>query len=46
MREVFADASYFVALMILMEETGIRECLTTDHHFEQAGFAILLKMEG
>lgn len=28
---------------LVMEEFGIVEALTTDHHFEQAGFAILLK---
>jgi len=27
----------------LMQERGIREALTTDHHFEQAGFIRLLK---
>jgi len=27
----------------MMRERRIREALTTDHHFEQAGFAILLK---
>ena len=28
---------------VVMEERGIREALTGDHHFEQAGFAALLK---
>lgn len=28
---------------IVMEERGIRNALTGDHHFEQAGFAALLK---
>jgi len=28
---------------VLMAERGIREALTTDHHFEQAGFARLLR---
>src|ERR1041385_5757785 len=27
----------------IMEERGIKEALTTDHHFEQAGFIQLLK---
>ena len=27
---------------VLMERLGIREALTTDHHFEQAGFVRLL----
>jgi predicted nucleic acid-binding protein len=33
------DAASFV----IMREYGIHEALTTDHHFEQAGFARLLK---
>ncbi len=28
---------------VVMEENGLREALTTDHHFEQAGFVSLLK---
>ena len=28
---------------VVMEELGIAEALTGDHHFEQAGFTILLK---
>lgn len=28
---------------VVMEERGIRDALTGDHHFEQAGFAALLK---
>ena len=28
---------------VVMQEQGITEALTADHHFEQAGFAILLK---
>ncbi len=28
---------------IVMEDRGIREALTGDHHFEQAGFTPLLK---
>ncbi len=27
----------------LMEDEGMTQALTTDHHFEQAGFTILLK---
>lgn len=34
-----ADAVSF----IVMQQHGITEALTTDHHFEQAGFQILLK---
>jgi predicted nucleic acid-binding protein len=33
------DCSSFV----LMQQRGIIEALTTDHHFEQAGFVRLLK---
>src|SRR5205814_1012964 len=28
---------------VVMEERGIHEALTADHHFEQAGFVALLK---
>ncbi|MCX8062816.1 MAG: PIN domain-containing protein [Anaerolineales bacterium] len=31
------------ASFVVMEERDIREALTTDHHFEQAGFNRLLK---
>ena len=31
------------ASFIVMQERGIIEALTTDHHFEQAGFVRLLK---
>lgn len=34
-----ADAASFV----IMRELGIYEAITTDHHFEQAGFGRLLK---
>jgi uncharacterized protein len=27
---------------VVMKEAHIREALTTDHHFEQAGFTVLL----
>ncbi len=28
---------------VLMQKAGIQEAVTTDHHFEQAGFTILMK---
>lgn len=28
---------------VLMKRAGIQEAVTTDHHFEQAGFTILMK---
>ena len=31
------------ASRMIMEEQGISEALTSDHHFEQMGFVILLK---
>ena len=30
---------------LVMQQLGIQEALTTDHHFEQAGFVRLLKSE-
>lgn len=27
--------------MVLMEERGIRQVLTNDHHFAQAGFTVV-----
>ena len=30
---------------VVMEQRGIHEALTTDHHFEQAGFGALLRKE-
>ncbi|MEX0641066.1 MAG: PIN domain-containing protein [Pirellulales bacterium] len=29
--------------MVVMKQEGLTEALTADHHFEQAGFSILLK---
>jgi hypothetical protein len=28
---------------VVMNEAGLTEALTADHHFEQAGFTILMK---
>jgi predicted nucleic acid-binding protein len=28
--------------LVVMEEHGLHEALTSDHHFEQAGFTVLL----
>lgn len=30
---------------VVMDEEGLREALTADHHFEQAGFVALLKQD-
>jgi len=35
----FTDCTSFV----VMRENGIKEAFSADHHFEQAGFKILLK---
>jgi uncharacterized protein len=35
----YVDCTSFV----IMQKLGIKEALTADHHFEQAGFTILLK---
>lgn len=35
---LFADCISFV----LMQEEGLSDALTMDHHFEQAGFRIML----
>jgi predicted nucleic acid-binding protein len=40
MSRVFADTSYYIALM---EQQELADALSTDHHFEQAGFRILLR---
>lgn len=32
------------ASMAIMTRRGITEALTSDHHFEQAGFKVLLKI--
>jgi predicted nucleic acid-binding protein len=41
MKALFGDTSFFVAYLI-MQRQRMTEALTTDHHFEQAGFRILL----
>ncbi len=38
----FTDCTSFT----VMNENGISEALTTDHHFEQAGFGALLRYSG
>ncbi len=30
---------------VIMEDHGVRSALTADHHFEQAGFEVLLRLE-
>ena len=32
--------------MNVMESEAIKEVLTSDHHFEQEGFTVLMKREG
>jgi len=40
MKACFADGMYLVRGM---RREGLTEALTSDHHFEQAGFVALLK---
>jgi hypothetical protein len=52
MTAVFADTAYYIALVnprdeyctsfLVMEANGLTEALTSDHHFAQAGFKVLL----
>jgi uncharacterized protein len=47
MKRVFADTSYYWSLtdcisFAVMSQQGLAEALTADHHFEQAGFVVLL----
>ncbi len=42
MKTVFVDTSALIAA----KELGIKEIFTADHHFEQAGFEILLIRTG
>ncbi len=39
MKSVFADTFYFLALL---NDVGLSDALTGDHHVEQAGFKALL----
>jgi hypothetical protein len=41
--EVFLDAAYAI---VEMTDRGIREALTADEHFQQAGFLPLLRDAG
>ena len=41
MRRVFADAGYWIALLI-MEQQSITDALSADRDFQQAGFNALL----
>jgi hypothetical protein len=41
MKPVFVDTVVY----IVMREYGLADALTADHHFEQAGFTVLLRQE-
>ena len=48
MKRAFGDSFFFIALMDCISFAGMRGCdleeaITGDHHFEQAGFKVLLK---
>ena len=48
MKPVFGDTVNFLTdciSFVVMEERGLSEALTSDHHFEQAGFSVLLQQE-
>ena len=42
MRPSFADTSFYVALASPRDALGMSEALTSDFHFEQAGFKACL----
>ncbi len=42
MNRVFADTSYYISFAV-MHQQGFAEALPADHHFEQAGFMVLLR---
>ncbi len=42
MTACFADTYFFIAFVI-MQDHDLRDALTGDHHFEQAGFNVLMK---
>jgi predicted nucleic acid-binding protein len=46
MKALFADKEWGLTdciSFVVMQEQGLTDALTADHHFEQAGFTILLK---
>jgi predicted nucleic acid-binding protein len=44
MKRVFADTWFYLATpFVVMRDEDIRDALTGDRHFEQAGFTALLK---
>jgi len=44
LRDVFADTAFWIALVV-KQDRGLTEALTTDEHFQQAGFQAMLLRE-
>lgn len=41
--EIFLDSAFIIISFVVMQERGIEQALTTDIHFQQAGFTALMR---